>query len=78
MFPPSVDKLIFMDADQIVKEDIRKLYEFDLKGKPYALVPHCNYQETFNKSPFWRDTLEKNNKPYYFSGVYLASLDIFR
>jgi len=40
---PAIDKVIFMDADQVVKVDLKDLYMTELGDYPYAFVPHCNY-----------------------------------
>ncbi|CDW81437.1 udp-glucose:glycoprotein glucosyltransferase [Stylonychia lemnae] len=75
---PGIERIIYMDADQIVKTDLKILWETDLDQKPYALVPHCNAEKSFEKSPFWFETLSKNDKDYYFSGVFVANLTNFR
>eukprot|EP00347_Sterkiella_histriomuscorum_P010383 403376512 len=74
-----IDRLIIMDVDQIVKRDISELaFDIDLNGKPIAMVPHCNSQSSFDQSPFWLETLIKQGKQYYFSGIILLDLPLFR
>lgn len=36
LFPLDVKKIIFVDADQIVRADMKELYEMDLGGAPYG------------------------------------------
>ena len=38
LFPLDVQKIIFVDADQIVRADLMELMTFDLEGAPYGLV----------------------------------------
>ncbi|KAJ4291579.1 killer toxin resistant protein [Collariella sp. IMI 366227] len=40
LFPLSLDKVIFVDADQIVRTDMYDLTTLDLHGAPYAFTPH--------------------------------------
>lgn len=75
---PDIDRVIFMDADQIVKSDLKELFNVELNDKPWAFVPHCNYHETFNKSPFWKEALSNNDKAYYFSGVFVLDVKEMR
>ena len=39
LFPLSLDKVIFVDADQIVRTDMIDLVNHDLKGAPYGFTP---------------------------------------
>ena len=36
LFPLSLNKVIFVDADQVVRADLKELWEMDLRGAPYA------------------------------------------
>lgn len=38
LFPLNVKKIIYVDADQIVRTDLRELTEIDLHGAPYGYV----------------------------------------
>merc|ERR1719167_888124 len=42
LFPLSVKKIIFVDADQIVRADLRELRDMDMKGAPYGYTPFCD------------------------------------
>ena len=42
LFPLSVKKIIYIDADQVVRADIKELWEMDLQGAPYAYTPFCD------------------------------------
>ncbi|KVH88595.1 UDP-glucose:Glycoprotein Glucosyltransferase [Cynara cardunculus var. scolymus] len=39
IFPLSLEKVIFVDADQIVRADMGELYDMNLKGRPLAYTP---------------------------------------
>ena len=81
LFPLTLDKIIFVDADQVVRADLRELWETDLRGAPYAYPPFCDDNEDmegyrFWKSGFWKAHL--NGKPYHISALYVVDLDRFR
>jgi len=40
-FPGEVKRILFIDADQIVRADVRELWELDIEGKVYGFVPFC-------------------------------------
>ena len=76
-----VKKIIFVDADQVVRGDLRELIEMDLKGAPYAYTPFCDSNRDtegfrFWKQGFWRDHLR--GKPYHISALYVVDLEKFR
>ena len=39
LFPMDLKKVIFVDADQIVRTDLKELVDLDLHGAPYAYTP---------------------------------------
>ena len=39
LFPLDVKKFIFVDADQVVRADLKELVELDLEGAPYGYTP---------------------------------------
>jgi UDP-glucose:glycoprotein glucosyltransferase len=73
--------VIFVDADQIVRTDMKALMDLDLKGAPLGYTPMCdNAREMdgfrFWKQGFWRDHLR--GKPYHISALYVVDLAAFR
>merc|ERR1712187_644794 len=40
-FPTQVKRLLFIDADQIVRADVKELWDFNLGNKVYGFVPLC-------------------------------------
>jgi hypothetical protein len=45
LFPLDVKKVIYVDADQVVRADLKELWDMDLHGKPYAYTPFCDTRE---------------------------------
>nr|BAK00006.1 predicted protein [Hordeum vulgare subsp. vulgare] len=83
LFPLDINRIIFVDADQTVRGDIKELWDLDIGGAPYAYVPFCpadSRPETkgfrFWDSGFWHDHL--GGKPYHISALYRVDLDTFR
>jgi UDP-glucose:glycoprotein glucosyltransferase len=79
LFPIEVEKIIFVDADQIVRSDLHELYHFDLEGKPVAYTPFCREsarEETkgfrFWDSGYWKEHL--GGRPYHISAIYVVDL----
>jgi len=81
LFPLNVKKVIYVDADQVIRADLKELWDIDLKGKPYGYVPFCtSRQETlgfqFWRQGYWNDHLR--GKPYHISALYVVDLQKFR
>lgn len=81
IFPLSLEKVIFVDADQVVRADMGELYDMDIKGRPLAYTPFCDNNKDmdgyrFWRQGFWRDHLR--GKPYHISALYVVDLAKFR
>ncbi|KAL4079421.1 glycosyltransferase family 24 protein [Scleroderma citrinum] len=81
LFPMDLKKVIFVDADQIVRADLKELVDLDLHGAPYGYVPmgDDNYEMEgyrFWKTGYWRDFLA--GRPYHISALYVVDLVRFR
>jgi len=81
LFPLNVKKIIYVDADQVVRGDLKELWEMDLKGAPYGYTPMCSSREStlgfqFWNSGFWETHLR--GKPYHISALYVVDLEKFR
>ncbi|XP_039137617.1 UDP-glucose:glycoprotein glucosyltransferase [Dioscorea cayenensis subsp. rotundata] len=81
IFPLSLEKVIFVDADQVVRADMGELYDMDIKGRPLAYTPFCDNNKEmdgyrFWRQGFWRDHLR--GKPYHISALYVVDLVKFR
>jgi UDP-glucose:glycoprotein glucosyltransferase len=81
LFPLNVKKVIYVDADQVVRADLKELWDMDLEGKPYAYTPFCDSREEtlgfqFWRQGYWADHLR--GKPYHISALYVVDLQVFR
>jgi UDP-glucose:glycoprotein glucosyltransferase len=84
LFPLDVEKIIFIDSDQIVRADLHELYNMDLKGNAVAYTPFCHgakrRDETkgfrFWDSGYWVDHLR--GKFYHISAIYVVDLKRLR
>ena len=81
LFPLDLDKVIFVDADQIVRTDMIDLNRVDLKGAPYGFTPMCDSRTEMEGFRFWKqgywDTYLRG-KPYHISALYVVDLKRFR
>ena len=81
LFPLSLDKVIFVDADQIVRTDMYDLATFDLKGAPYGFTPMCDSRTEMEGFRFWKQGYWKSylrDLPYHISALYVVDLSRFR
>lgn len=81
LFPLSLDKVIFVDADQIVRTDMYDLVTHDLQGAPYAFTPMCDSRTEMEGFRFWKQGYWKTflrGLPYHISALYVVDLKRFR
>lgn len=81
LFPLSVDKVIFVDADQIVRTDMMDLVQLDLEGAPYGFTPMCDSRIEMEGFRFWKQGYWANylrGRPYHISALYVVDLRRFR
>ncbi|KXT01759.1 hypothetical protein AC578_2786 [Pseudocercospora eumusae] len=81
LFPLDLDKVIFVDADQIVRTDMYELVTHDLKGAPYGFTPMCDSRTEMEGFRFWKQGYWKNflkGLPYHISALYVVDLKRFR
>ena len=81
LFPLSLDKVIFVDADQIVRTDMIELVRHDLKGAPYGFTPMCDSRTEMEGFRFWKQGYWANylrGLPYHISALYVVDLRRFR
>ena len=81
LFPLGLKKVIFCDSDQVIRADLKDLWQMDLQGAPYGYTPFCDNNKDmegfrFWKQGFWRDHLQ--GKPYHISALYVVDLERFR
>jgi lipopolysaccharide biosynthesis glycosyltransferase len=67
LVPPDVERLLYLDTDIIVVNNLRSLYEADLEGKPVAAV-YDNYVKTAPQLGI------RNEGAYFNSGVLVIDI----
>ena len=81
LFPLSLDKVIFVDADQIVRADLHELVTLPLDGAPYGFTPMCDSRTEMEGFRFWKTGYWANylkGLPYHISALYVVDLRRFR
>ncbi|CAH8615449.1 unnamed protein product [Dicrocoelium dendriticum] len=81
LFPLNVTKIIFVDADQIVRADLQELADLDLQGAPYGYTPFCDSRREMDGFRFWKQGYWANHlsgRPYHISALYVVDLTRFR
>ncbi|XP_024937212.1 UDP-glucose:glycoprotein glucosyltransferase isoform X2 [Cephus cinctus] len=81
LFPLDVKKIIFVDADQVVRADLKELATLDLGGAPYAYTPFCDSRKEMDGFRFWRQGYWRNHlqgRSYHISALYVVDLKRFR
>lgn len=82
LLPYNVDRLIYVDADQVMRSDIAELTRLDMRGHVYGFVPFCESRsETahlqFWKSGYWKEYLGENHL-YHISALYVVDMEQLR
>ncbi|KAI2792495.1 UDP-glucose:glycoprotein glucosyltransferase 1 [Penicillium oxalicum] len=81
LFPLSLEKVIFVDADQIVRTDMYDLVTHDLEGAPYGFTPMGDSRTEMEGFRFWKQgywSTFLRGKPYHISALYVVDLNRFR
>ena len=82
LFPQDLKKVIFVDADQIARTDMKELVDIDLEGAPYGFTPMCDSRKDMEGFRFWKQGywahVLKDGLKYHISALYVVDLDKFR
>lgn len=81
LFPLNVEKIIYVDADQIVRADLTELRDLDLKGAPYGYTPFCDSRKEMDGYRFWKTgywSMHLGPRKYHISALYVVDLKKFR
>jgi UDP-glucose:glycoprotein glucosyltransferase len=81
LFPVDLKRVIFVDADQVIRDDLHKLYTIDLKEHVYGLTAFGNSRKEaegyrFWKSGYWKEFLQ--GRPYFISALFVVDLERLR
>ncbi|KAI3979674.1 hypothetical protein MKX01_013769 [Papaver californicum] len=84
IIPVDVNRIIYLDSDIVMVDDIAKLWKVDLEGKVVAAPEYChaNFTKYFTDT-FWSDSdlaeTFKGRKPCYFNtGVMVVDVEKWR
>ncbi|KAE8693764.1 putative galacturonosyltransferase-like 4 [Hibiscus syriacus] len=86
LFPNTLDvkRVLYLDSDVVVVDDIMKLWEVDLEGKVLAALEYClaNFRQYFTDL-FWSDkelssTFNGRQPCYFNTGVMVVDVDKWR
>ncbi|CAG2166772.1 unnamed protein product [Oppiella nova] len=81
LFPLDVKKIIFVDADQVVRADLKELRDLDLEGAPYGYTPFCDSRKDMEGFRFWKSgywATHLHGRRYHISALYVVDLQKFR
>lgn len=81
LFPLDVKKIIFVDADQVVRADMKELNDLDLGGAPYGYTPFCDSRTDMDGYRFWKSGYWASHlagRKYHISALYVVDLKKFR
>lgn len=81
LFPLDVKKIIFVDADQVVRADLKELRDLDLGGAPYGYTPFCDSRTDMDGFRFWKTgywNSHLHGRKYHISALYVVDLQKFR
>ena len=82
IFPQDLHKVIFVDADQVVRTDMQDLVDMNLEGAAYGFTPMCDSREEMDGFRFWKQgywtQVLKDDLKYHISALYVVDLDKFR
>ncbi|GAA0145562.1 glycosyltransferase [Lithospermum erythrorhizon] len=84
IIPYHVKKVIYLDSDLVMVDDIEKLWGVDLEGKVVAAPEYCHANfTTYFTTSFWADkelnkTFEGRKPCYFNTGVMVVDVDKWR
>jgi len=84
LFPMQIRRVLFIDADQIVRSDVRELWDINLRNHVYGFVPFCHGGDVnletkghrFWEQGFWASHLGQRH--YHISALFVVDLAKFR
>ncbi|KAL5541721.1 hypothetical protein UlMin_009431 [Ulmus minor] len=84
ILPDEVKRVVYLDSDLVVVDDVEKLWNVDMEGKVVAAPEYChaNFTQYFTHS-FWNDTslsrtFDGRNPCYFNTGVMVVDVDQWR
>ncbi|KAF8387977.1 hypothetical protein HHK36_026643 [Tetracentron sinense] len=84
IIPADVSRIIYLDSDLVMVDDIAKLWEVDLEDKVVAAPEYCHtnftkyFTDTFWSDPVLARTFEGRKPCYFNTGVMVVDVDKWR
>ncbi|OHT10700.1 glycosyl transferase [Tritrichomonas foetus] len=81
IFPLDLERVIYIDSDQIVRTDLIELMRMDFGDAPYAFTPFCDSRTETEPFRFWKQGYWLNllkGKKYHISALFAIDLRRFR
>uniref|UniRef100_A0A2N9GVG5 Hexosyltransferase n=1 Tax=Fagus sylvatica TaxID=28930 RepID=A0A2N9GVG5_FAGSY len=84
IIPAEVKRVIYLDSDLVVVDDVGKLWEVDLENKVLAAPEYCHanftkyFTELFWSDPLMASTFEGKKPCYFNTGVMVVDVDKWR
>jgi UDP-glucose:glycoprotein glucosyltransferase len=80
LFPLNLDRVIYIDSDQVVRTDLIELMRMDFGNAPYAFTPFCDSRPETEEFRFWKTGFWKNHlgsKKYHISALFAIKFQIW-
>jgi UDP-glucose:glycoprotein glucosyltransferase len=81
LFPLELERVIYIDSDQIVRTDLIELMRMDFGDAPYAFTPFCDSRTDTEPFRFWKRGYWKEHlgpAKYHISALFAINLQRFR
>jgi len=75
---PSVDRLVYLDTDVLVQDDLRELAHFDLAGHPVAATRDVSQPVLSVGFSAWKELGMSPATPYFNAGVLVIDVQAWR
>jgi lipopolysaccharide biosynthesis glycosyltransferase len=75
LLPPDARRVVYLDSDLVVRDNLDFLFSFDLGGAPLGAVQTAVVSQGL---PTWRSLGLSPNTPYFNSGVLVIDVDAWR
>lgn len=74
-----LDKILYIDADMIVKNPIENLYDnCDINKMPFYAVCHDTFKKCFDFKDSYKHLNLNGNEPYFNAGIFCTSLNYWK
>lgn len=81
IFPYEVERLVYVDADQVMRGNIQELATIDLNERVYGFVPFCESRKETAHLRFWTDGYWADHLrglPYHISALFVIDMMALR